>query len=129
MKSIFYRRLLQWILWLIAIHSIGFGLVLILLPCEWLAFFGFQLQEKFFADQGGLFHLIISLVYIMAARDPEHSKPYIFLSCVTKFSAAIFLVSYFFFDRQIIMVLLSGIIDFMMGLAILLSYKLYLRRS
>ena len=129
MKPLFYRRLFQWILWLIAIHSFCFGLALIIFPCEWVEFFGFQLQEKFFADQGGVFHLIISLVYIMAARCPENSKPFVIIACVTKMTAAVFLLSYFTFERQIAMVLLSGIMDFSMGLAILLSYRLYLIRS
>ena len=41
---------MQWILWLIAIHSICFGLALIVFPAGWIEIFGFQLQEKFFAD-------------------------------------------------------------------------------
>ncbi|MCX6286096.1 MAG: hypothetical protein NTY96_03195 [Bacteroidetes bacterium] len=121
------RLLLQWVLWLIAIHSICFGLALIIFPSGWIEFFGFQLQEKFFADQGGVFHLIISLAYIMAALAPENSKKLVILSCVTKFTAAVFLFSYYLFDRPIIMVLFSGAGDLMMGLAILISYRLYIR--
>jgi len=122
------RLLLQWILWLIAIHSICFGLALIIFPSAWIEYFGFQLSEKFFADQGGVFHLIISLAYIMAALAPESSKRFIILSCVTKFTAAVFLFSYFLFDRPIIMVFLSGIGDLLMGLAILFTY-LYFKKS
>lgn len=121
------RLLLQWVLWLIAIHSICFGLALIIFPSGWISFFGFQLQEKFFADQGGVFHLIISLAYIMAALSPENSRKLIILSCVTKFTAALFLFSYFLFDKPIFMVLVSGIGDLLMGLAILFSYRLYIR--
>jgi hypothetical protein len=123
------RLLLQWILWLIAIHSICFGLALIIFPSSWIEYFGFRLEEKFFADQGGVFHLIISLAYIMAALAPETSKKFVILSCVTKFTAAIFLFSYFLFDRQIIMVFLSGIGDLMMGLAIFLAYRYYIRST
>jgi len=121
------RLLLQWILWLIAIHSICFGLALIIFPSAWIEFFGFRLEEKFFADQGGVFHLIISLAYIMAALAPETSKKFIILSCVTKFTAAVFLFSYFLFDRPIIMVFVSGIGDLLMGLAILFAYQFYIR--
>ncbi|MCX6280644.1 MAG: hypothetical protein NTU51_01610 [Bacteroidetes bacterium] len=127
MTSINSRLLLQWVLWLIAIHSICFGLALISFPSGWINFFGFQLQEKFFADQGGVFHLIISLAYIMAALSPENSLKLIILSCVTKFTAALFLFSYFLFDKPIFMVLVSGIGDLLMGLAILFSYRLYIR--
>jgi len=127
MKALNYRLIMQWILWLIAVHSICFGLALIIFPAGWIEFFGFQLQEKFFADQGGVFHLIISLAYIMAALDPENSKKFVILSCVTKFTAAVFLFSYYLFDRQIFMVLISGFGDLLMGLAILISYRLYIR--
>lgn len=123
------RLLLQWILWLIAIHSICFGLALIIFPSAWIEFFGFRLEEKFFADQGGVFHLIISLAYIMAALAPETSKKFIILSCVTKFTAAVFLFSYFLFDSQIIMVFVSGIGDLLMGLAILFAYRFYIRST
>ena len=121
------RLLLQWTLWLIAIHSICFGLALIIFPSAWIEFFGFRLEEKFFADQGGVFHLIISLAYIMAALAPETSKKFIILSCVTKFTAAVFLFSYFLFDRPIIMVFVSGLGDLLMGLAILFAYRFYIR--
>ena len=129
MKQLSYRKILQWILWLIAIHSICFGLALIILPIDFIELFGFRLQEKFFADQGGVFHLIISAAYIMAARNPEGSGRLIFLSCFTKFSAAVFLVSYFIFERHILMVFFSGIGDFLMGLAIYLSYRLFLKNK
>jgi len=127
MKHIDYRKMLQWILWLVAIHSIGFGLALIILPIEIIELFGFQLYEKFFALQGGVFHLIISAVYIMAARKPESSAQLIFLSCFTKFSATIFLFSYFVFEKPIFMVFLAGVGDFLMGVAILLSYWFYIK--
>ena len=129
MKKELYRKILQWILWLIAIHSICFGLALIIFPIGFIEFFGFRLQEKFFADQGGLFHLIISTVYIMAARNPERAGKLIFLSCFTKFSASVFLISYFIFGGHIIMVFLSGIGDFLMGVAIFLSYRLFLKHT
>jgi hypothetical protein len=65
----------------------------------------------------------------MAALDPENSKKFVILSCVTKFTAAVFLFSYFLFDRQIFMVLVSGVGDLLMGLAIFISYRLYIKYS
>jgi hypothetical protein len=120
-----YERLLKWILWLIALHSFGFGISLIVLPISVIEFFGFQLTEKFFAVQGGVFHIVVSLAYIMAARDLEHSEKLIILSCTAKFMATLFLLSYFFFVNHIFMVIFSGIADFLMGLAILLTYLMY----
>jgi len=125
MEKVDFKKMLQWVLWLVAIHSICFGLALIILPIEVIEVFGFRLMEKFFAVQGGVFHLIISAVYIIAARKPETSGKFIFVACFTKFSATIFLFSYYFFEKQIIVVLLSGIGDFIMGLAILVSYRFY----
>jgi hypothetical protein len=117
--------LLKWALWLIAIHSICFGISLVIMPVPVIEFFGFRLIEKFFADQGGVFHLIVAVAYVWAALDLENSFKLIVLAVVTKFTAAIFLVCYFLFIGPIIMVLFSGIIDFLMGLAVLLLYLRY----
>jgi len=120
-----YGKILQWFLWLIALHSIGFGIALVVLPVPVIEFFGFQLAEKFFAVQGGIFHIVVSLAYIMAALDLENSKKLIILSCTAKFMATLFLLSYYFFVSHIFMVIFSGLADFLMGLAILLTYLLY----
>jgi hypothetical protein len=124
-----YRKIHQWILWLIALHSIGFGIALIILPISVIEFFGFRLTEKFFAVQGGVFHIVVSLAYIMAAKDPDDSKKLIILSCTAKFMATVFLLSYFFFVSHIFMVIFSGIADFLMGMAILVTYSLYLKSN
>jgi hypothetical protein len=120
-----YGKILQWFLWLIAIHSIGFGIALVILPIPVIELFGFHLAEKFFAVQGGIFHIVVSLAYIMAATDLDNAKKLIILSCTAKFMATIFLLSYYFFVSHIFMVIFSGIADFLMGLAILLTYLLY----
>jgi hypothetical protein len=125
MGKIRYDLLLKWALWLIAIHSICFGVSLVILPISVIEFFGFRLEEKFFADQGGVFHLIVAVAYIWAALDLENSFKFIVLAVITKFTAALFLVCYFLFIGPIIMVLFSGIIDFLMGLVVLLLYIRY----
>ena len=117
-----YRRFLIVALWLIAAHSIGFGLALIVMPGSFIEYFGFTLPEKFFAVQGGVFHLIISFAYITAALDPEGSRKMVFLAVFTKFSATVFLFGYYLFEKSIPMVLMSGILDFLMGLTILILY-------
>ncbi len=120
-----YRKLLKWVLWLVALHSIGFGISLIVLPIPVIEYFGFELAEKFFAVQGGVFHIVVSLAYIMAALDLDKALKLIILSCTAKFMATIFLLSYYIFESHIFMVLFSGIADFLMGLAILLLYLMY----
>jgi len=128
MKKPVIRLLLVWTLRLIAIHSICFGLSLIIFPCSVLEFFGFTITQKFFATQGGVFHLIISYAYIVASMKIDQSKDLIILSCFTKFSATLFLFSYFIFGSQIPLILLSGFLDGLMGLAILYFYMLYMDR-
>ncbi|MCK9423050.1 MAG: hypothetical protein M0Q38_10665 [Bacteroidales bacterium] len=120
------RTLLVLVLWLIAIHSICFGISLIVLPCRVIEFFGFSLSEKFFAVQGGVFHLIISYAYITAALNPKGSKQMIILSCITKFSATLFLFGYYLFVKQIPMVLVSGVLDCLMGVVILILYLMFI---
>ena len=82
-------------------------------------------MEKFFAVQGGVFHIVVSLAYIMAALDLDRSAKLIVLSCTAKFMATLFLLSYYFFVNHIFMVVFSGIADCLMGLAILFTYLLY----
>ena len=124
-----FRKILQWFLWLIAIHSIGFGIALVVLPIPVIEFFGFQLEEKFFAVQGGVFHIVVSLAYIMAALDLDNAKKLIVLSCTAKFMATLFLLTYYFFVSRIFMVIFSGIADFLMGLAILITYLMFLKQN
>jgi len=126
MNQLNSKNLLPLILWLVGIHSIGFGLALIILPCSVMEFFGFTISQKFFATQGGVFHIIISYAYIRAARNPENNRELIYLSMFTKFMATLFLFSYYYFGDQILIVFLSAFMDLLMGLAILVTYMLFL---
>jgi hypothetical protein len=128
MKKIRYDYLLKWILWLIAIHSICFGISLVILPIRVIELFGFHLTEKFFADQGGVFHLVVAVAYIWAALDLENSFKLIVISVTAKFMATLFLLTYFIFINHIFMVVFSGLADFLMGLAIWGLYFLYRRQ-
>jgi len=125
MKKFRYDLLLKWILWLVAIHSICFGISLLILPIRFIELFGFHLTEKFFADQGGVFHLVVAVAYIWAALDLKNSFKLIVLSCTAKYVATIFLLSYFFFVDHKFMVIFSGLADFLMGLTIMVLYILY----
>jgi hypothetical protein len=116
-------------LWLVGIHSFCFGISLIIFPCSVLEYFGFTISEKFYATQGGVFHLIICYAYFKSALQPERSDDLVILACITKFSATIFLILYFFFGTHLLIILISGILDFLMGVAILLLFLLYRRTS
>lgn len=128
MKSITYKKLLQVLLFLIALHSTCYGIGLILFPPGLFAFFGFNLPQTFFADQGGLFHILISTVYILAAIDLSHASRLIAITCLVKFSAFIFLMAWYLFGIPLWIILVSAILDLMMGLLVLLLYLGY-RRS
>ena len=129
MKKFRYDLLLKWILWLVAIHSICFGISLVILPINIIELFGFHLTEKFFADQGGVFHLVVAVAYIWAALDLKNSFKLIVLSCTAKYVATIFLLSYFFFADHKFMVIFSGLADFLMGFTIMVLYILYRKQD
>jgi hypothetical protein len=121
-----YKKLVVITLWLIAFHSIGVGIGMILFPANWIAFFDIVPSEhRFFITQGGVFHIVMTIAYGMAANDVSNSTKLITFSIVVKFCAASFLFLYFIFINQFGIVFLSGIGDFCMGLVLLIVYKKY----
>lgn len=117
---------LSLLLWLIAFHSFAVGVALILIPPDLMQYFGYNLiNERFFSLQGGVFHIVMSVCYFLAALKLEKFKGLIILSITAKFIATIFLTSYFIIFEQIKVVLLSGIVDYLMGMAILFAYLSY----
>jgi len=121
--------LLKLYLWLIAIHSFIVGVVLIVLPCDALAFFGFEIIEKFFSTQGGVFHIVMTVAYILAAVNLGKSDLLIYFSITAKFIATVFLFSYFLFKNPIWTVLLSGFGDLLMGMILLVIFVNYKKRE
>lgn len=122
MKLFPFTLALKWVLWLIAVHSICYGICLIVFPPEVFDYFGFSLTQTFFADQGGVFHLIISSVYIFAAWDLPESSKLIGITCFVKFSAFIFLMAWYIFGMHSWIILISGILDLLMGIAVLILF-------
>jgi predicted Co/Zn/Cd cation transporter (cation efflux family) len=119
-----YQKLCKILLYLIAFHSFTVGLLLIILPGDLIAAFGFNLVEKnFFQIQGGVFHLVVCFAYISAAIDLFKNNLMIYFAIFTKISAFIFLLSYFLLVQEIMMVLLSGIGDVLMGLMLLFLFR------
>jgi len=113
-----YTKLLRIFLWLVAIHSFTVGIFLMFSPIEIIQFFGFRgYENNFFRAQGGIFHVVMSMAYIMAVAKHIH-RNLLWFSIFAKFTATIFLISYFVFVDQIITLLLSGLADFSMGIII-----------
>ena len=110
---------------LVAIHSLAVGLMLMFMPEEWFCWFGFSLHERFFASQGGAFHIILVPVYYLAAMAFKGGtgmhwvKYVVFVKCF----AAIFLCGYVLVNGFNLMVLASGAGDGLMGLLALLFLK------
>ncbi|MBN1198477.1 MAG: hypothetical protein JXA23_03925 [Bacteroidales bacterium] len=128
MRPVPYKTLLQVLLLLIAFHSICYGIGLILFPPAFFALFGFNLPQTFFADQGGLFHILISSVYILAAIDLPRAGKLIAVTCLVKFSAFLFLMAWYIFGISLWIILISAILDLLMGLLVLWLFTRY-RRS
>jgi hypothetical protein len=121
------RKLLNVFLVLMSLHSFLVGLGLILMSKSQLAFFGFAISENFFPDQGGVFHIVMSIAYILPVINYQTYRSFISYSILVKFIATVFLFSYFFFMDGLLMVLFSGIFDFLMGLFLLLLYRWFLK--
>lgn len=118
-----FDRLLRWFLLLVAAHTLGVGLVLIVAGPSVMEYFGFpHLESRFFQMQGGVFHLLVPYVYYKAGTDPKRYEYLIVFSVIIKSVATIFLLSYYFLIESIVMILLSGIVDGGMGLVILFLY-------
>jgi len=120
-------RVLSTVLWLVALHSIAMGLALIAQPALLMKLSGFGSEcERFFPAQGGVFHILMAVAYIMGAT---HIEKYYYLtvfSIIVKALATLFLMIYCFAVEFKWIVLLSGIGDGVMGLMIFLALKNYL---
>jgi len=105
---------------LVSVHSVCVGLGLIFIPLSAYDVFGFaDYHGAFFKIQGGIFHLIMALVYFQASRDPLRNKGFVWLTIVAKFTATVFLFTFYLFAERIWMVLASGAGDLLMGLVVL----------
>ena len=121
-------KLLSTVLVLVAIHTLTVGLTLIAQPAVLMKFAGFNPDcEHFFPAQGGVFHLIVFVVYLMGATHIEKYHSFIVLSIFIKAIATFFLLTYCFAAEFKWIVFISGIVDCAMGLMIFLAFQHYLR--
>ena len=121
-------KLLSTVLGLVAIHSLGMGLILIAQPAVLMDFAGFNPDcDHFFPAQGGVFHLLMFVVYLMGATHIEKYHLFIVFSIFVKAVATFFLMMYCFIAEFKWVIFLSGIGDGVMGLMIFLVFQHYLR--
>ena len=122
------RSRLSLILILVAIHSFCVGVGLIIRPAELMQLFGFGIcYERFFPTQGGVFHIVMAVGYLMAAYNVDQYRCLVIFSIIVKIMATVFLFTYFIAVEQIWLVLMSGFSDGIMGLAIYVFLLLYLK--
>ena len=113
-------------LWLIAVHSFLVGIGLILFPPSYLEFFGFfNYQYSFFQAQGGVFHLVMSVAYIMALKYMHKSPGLIIFSISAKFMATMFLLVYYLFMENSWMIIMSAFGDAVMAVILYVLYNRY----
>ena len=112
------------ILWLIALHSFIVAMLLIFLPEEGIRYFGFTDGNPFFQVQGGVFHIVMCIAYVMAAIDLSSGRKLIIFIIGAKSLAFLYLMIYFIFIDPIPILLISGIGD---GIMALVVYLLWVR--
>jgi hypothetical protein len=128
-KSLFYHpeKLLSTVLWLVAFHTLAFGLILIIQPGVIMRFAGFGYgYDHFFPAQGGVFHLLMFVIYVMGAIQVEKYYHFIVFSIFVKAAATFFLLIYSFAVEFKWIILLSGIADAVMGMMIFAALLYYL---
>lgn len=122
--NIKFDKLFSVFLLIVAIHSILVGIGLIVLPASAFEFLGFQkIFDRFFSTQGGVFHIVMAVGYAMAAYDLKRFECLIIFSIIIKFIATVFLIVYFLTKSSQLLIIISGISDFIMGLVILFLYS------
>lgn len=111
---------LKIILLLTSLHTLCISIALIALPDNIISLFGFtDLGGRFFRTQGGVFHLVMAFGYYFAAIDIPNCRNFIKFIILVKFTATIFLIIYYLFIDSTIVILFSGVVDFLIGLTIL----------
>ena len=116
---------LKTLLYLYAIHSFTAGLLLIILPDSGLAYFGFNITNRFFTTQSGVFHIVMSVCYTSTALRLEQGRLMIIFIVIAKSIAAIFLFTYYFIIEHIMLILIFGIGDLLMAIILWVIYDQY----
>ncbi len=109
---------------LVALHSFCVGVGLIAIPLGYFDLFGLEgYQGAFFKTQGGVFHIVMCGAYLPAAMNPVKKILLVRFSIFAKFTATVFLLSYAFISEMAWIILVSGILDLLMGLVLYWFYR------
>ena len=115
--------LFQLALYLIALHSFCVGIALIVLPFGVLSWFGFTVDPyRFFSTQGGVFHIVMAIAYLFAARNPLQEKSLLIFIILAKWIAFFFLGFYFLFAEMVPVIAFSAVSDGFMGLIVMMFF-------
>jgi hypothetical protein len=102
---------------------LGVAIGLVFFPTDFFPKVGYHIvTEPFFKVQGGVFHLVMAVAYLLAASGPIQQKKMVLFSFTAKFIATVFLVVYYLAVDPILVILLSGAGDFTMGLILFFLY-------
>ena len=123
-------KILSTVLYLVALHSFLTGLALVVQPAWSLKLVGFSpICERFFPTQGGVFHILMAVAYVMGAVNAKKYHYVIVFAIIVKSAATLFLLTYCFVVEFKWIILLFGIGDGLMGLMMFLSFQYYLHFS
>ena len=114
-------RLERWLVLLVAAHSAGVGALLLFVPSWALAFAGWSDGGGglFFPRQAGVFHCVVAFGYLHEYLRPRG----VTLLVVTKTMAFLFLVAMTLGGELAWAVIVSGVADGLMGLAVALVHR------
>jgi hypothetical protein len=108
------------------------GLALIIQPDILMEWSGFRSEyEHFFPAQGGVFHLLMAVAYIMGAINSKKYHYLIVFSIIVKAAATTFLIVYCITVEFKWTILIFGFVDGVMGamIFIALAYNLHFQRT
>ena len=115
-------RTLRFVLMLAAAHSFATGVGLILQPEVVIHWGGWnRITEPFFPAQGGVFHILMALLYLEVARR-EHYRVVLPFIILVKATATVFLFTYVLTVETVWLAAISGAVD---GSFALILYRLY----
>ncbi len=115
------------VLWMVAAHSILMGVALVSQPAVLMKWSGFNSgYEHFFPAQGGVFHLLMAVAYLLGAINSQKYHVLIVFSVIVKAVATLFLFLYCFTVEFKWIILVSGIIDGITGTAIFIAFRRYI---
>lgn len=129
-QTTYPEKRLKIFLYLVALHSAGVAIGLLVLPSALLPLFGlYGYSGRFFQMQAGVFHFVMVIAYLMAAADFRRSPMLVYFSVSAKSLATVFLLLVYLLAEPSWLILFSGLADGAMGLLIWMLYRQTLEQS